>query len=329
MISILSLKTPLGKPIDAIDTVNHNIFRCLSGRVDFMELKTFWQKVLVFRKVKPDYMLGIGVLEEILYLPFKPARTRYVIAWHTVLRVGKTWPVRKILFRRAAFVIAVSDCVAQSVKKHFPSKQIFKILNGVDTEFFNPHKRDRNFLGTTFGLPLNRPVILFVGAMFKRKRPDVFIKLAENVPEASFVLVGRKDKQDFISSAKDLKNFYWMPFASHEEVSKIMASSDIFLFPSIDEPCAAVIVEAMASGLPCVLSDSCGNSELISDGKEGFLVKPQSGELKKFITLIHKLMSDNILRSEMSRNAREKCLSNLNWPRVSEKYFEVFSVFNQ
>lgn len=329
MISILSLKTPLDQPIDAIDTVNHNIFRCLSGQVNFMERKTFWQKVSVLRKIKPDYMLGIGVVEEIFYFPFKPARTKYVIAWHTILRKTITLPVRRILFQRAAFIIAVSDCAARSVKKYFPSKPIFKILNGVDTDFFNPDKRDMNFLGATFGLPRNKPVILFVGAMFQRKRPDVFIKIAKNIPEASFVLVGRKDKQDFISHTKDLKNFYWLPFASHKEVSRIMASSDIFLFPSIDEPCAAVIVEAMASGLPCVLSDSCGNSELIINGKDGFLVKPQSGELEKFAALIRELISDKALHSEITRNAREKCLNSLNWPSVAVKYLGAFNEFNE
>lgn len=329
MISVLSLKTPLGKPTDAIDTVNHNIFRCLSDRIDFIERKTFWQKVSVLQKVRPDYMLGTGVAEEILYLPFKPARTKYVIAWHTILKATRTWLIRKILFQRAEFVISVSDCAAQSVRRYFPSKPIFKILNGVDTEFFNPSKKDRNFLNETFSLPPDDPVVLFVGAMFQRKRPDIFIELARNIPEASFILVGRKDKQDFISSAKDLKNFHWVPFASHEDISKIMASSDVFLFPSVDEPCAVVIVEAMASGLPCVLSDSCGNSELISNGKEGFLVEPRSAELEEFTASIRKLISDKVLHSEMSKNARERCLSGLNWPCVAEKYFEVFNAPNK
>ena len=57
------------------------------------------------------------------------------------------------------------------------------------------------------------------------------------------------------------------------ELAKIYASCDVFFFTSVTETFANVIIEAMASGLPVVSADAGGPSELVRDGKNGYLVK--------------------------------------------------------
>ncbi len=264
-------------------------------------------------------------MSEIFYLPFKPRKTRYVIGWHTLLKKTKAWLVRKILFGRSKAVIAVSDCAAGTVKKYFPGKKVVTILNGVDTEFFNPGKFDREYVGKKFGVDFSKPVVLFVGALFERKRPDVFIEIARRYDNANFVLVGRKDKTDFITPTKGLNRFKWIPFMEREDVAVMMASSDVFLFPSVYEPCAAVIPEAMASGLPVILSRSCGNHELITHEKEGFLIDPGKNEADEFVKYLDALLANSAYMKTIGENARRKCEEELNWSTVSKRYEEVFS----
>lgn len=325
MITILVLKTLTGKATDAVDTVNQNIFnRINSDDIKFIQTKGFLNKIILIHKLKPEFILGIGNIEEVFFALLKPRSVHYVISWHTLLRKTKTWPIRKLLFRLAYFVIAVSECAATTVNNFFPNKKIITVLNGVDVDFFNPNKKNKEYLFKKYNINFNKPIILFVGALFKRKRPDVFISIAKEFNDANFVLIGRKDKEDFLLKSKNIDNFQWIPFMDRNDVAIMMASSDIFLFPSINEPCAAVIPEAMSSGLPVLLSKSCGNKELIDDGKNGFLVDVGDGEVADFLKHLKNLLSNDNFRRDIGKKAQKKCEDELNWLAVSKKYKNIF-----
>lgn len=326
MITIASLKIPSGKPTDAVDTVNHNVFSRLRGQIRFLEPRSFRDIFRLLRRERPDFVLGLASAQEILILPFLPKNTRYVIAWHTLLRRTKAWPIRRRLFSRATFVIAVSECAASSIRKFFPEKNVFPALNGVDPRFFTPGKHNPEYLSKKFKLDFSRPVVLFVGALFHRKRPELFLEISRRVPEANFVLVGRAAEVKLPRILPD--NFRWIPAMSREDVAMLMATSQIFLFPSVNEPCAAVIPEALASGLPVILSKSCGNSELITDNKEGFLVPVGDQEIAAMAEKVRYLIADSGARQAMSGRAREKCLKELNWEVVAKKYLEIFAPLN-
>lgn len=327
MITILSLKAPSGKATDAVDTVNQNIFsRIDKSEVGFLESAGFLKKVRLLRKLKPEYILGIGNIDEILYLPFKPRKTKYIIGWHTLLKKTKTWLIRKTLFNASDFVIAVSECSADSVRKNFPFKNIVSVLNGVDLDFFNPEKADKSYLSEKYDIDFSLPTVLFVGAIYEGKRPDVFVEVSKKFKEANFILIGRKIKKDFHIQTEDLDNLKWIPYMDREDIATMMASSDIFLFPSVIDACPAVVPEALASGLPALLSDRCGNKELIEDGREGFLIEPKEGEIGEFVAHLKDLLTDSPdMLERMSGQARKRCLEELNWKAVSNKYKEIIT----
>lgn len=325
MITILSLKIPSGRATDAVDTVHHNVFSHLEQEVKFIEGKSIWENISLLLRLGPEYALGIGDVREIIYFPFMRGKTRYVIAWHTLLRKTKAWPIRRMLFGRASFIIAVSRCAGETVQKFFPRKKIWSILNGVDTDFFSPLKASRAYIGEKFGVDFEKPLVIFVGALFPRKRPDVFLEVARRYPDAHFVIVGEEAGRDYLSRARGIKNFKHLPFMERGDLAQFMASADIFLFPSIGEPCAAVIPEAMASGLPVILSKSCGNQELVTDGEEGFLVEPSPNEITAFTAHLNQILHNKVLRKRLSHAARRKCLGELHWSSVAKKYLEAFS----
>ena len=325
MITILSLKSPTGRATDAVDTVNRNVFNEINPNdINFVETNGFWSKVVLIRKLKPDFLLGIGNIEEIIFVLLKPNSARYVIAWHTLLKKTKTWLIRRYLFSRTDFVIAVSACAGQTVANFFPHKKVFTAINGVDLNFFNKNKKNNEYLFKKYGINFNKPIVLFVGALFRRKRPDIFISIAKEFKDANFILIGRKSKEDFLSDIYNIDNLTWIPFMDRNDIAIMMASSDIFLFPSINEPCAAVIPEAMSSGLSVILSKSCGNKELIDDEENGFLINVGDDEVVNFLNVLKKLLSDNNLIKNIGQNARKKCEDRLNWPMVANIYKNIF-----
>ena len=81
-----------------------------------------------------------------------------------------------------------------------------------------------------------------------------------------------------------------------------MRLSDIFVLPSPErEGLGIAIIEAMACGLPCILFDSGDVSDILKEGKNGFLVSP--GNIKMFATAIAQLMEDDDLYTKMSKEA--------------------------
>jgi glycosyltransferase involved in cell wall biosynthesis len=158
-----------------------------------------------------------------------------------------------------------------------------------------------------------QPIVSFVGALQARKRPEVFIALAAKFPEAQFVAVGRRDPaHEVLAKAKGLKNFQWVERMPREDIAALLSVSKIFVFPSLNEPAAAVILEAMASGCVPVLSASGGNGEFLDGAADtnaaataaGFLVSNDFHEMDAFAAALRKLLDDRALLEKMSVTAR-------------------------
>lgn len=353
MITILVAKNFTGNPADGIDNVNLAVFGRLKpedvrflvdapdgfsgkGSIEKSGLKSqnrtprFFEKIRLLRKIKPDYLWGNGGLFDILFLIFKPACTRYCIDWHTVLerksnswRVRTPWRLRKFIFNRADLVIAVSEFSAQSVRRYFPNKKVISILNGVDLELFNPDKKDERYLKDKYGIDFPKPIVVFIGTLEPRKRPDIFIELAKRCPMANFVAVGRRvPPHDFLAAAAGLKNFKWIEKMPREDVARLLASSAMFVFPSLNDASAAVILEAMASGCVPIVSRSGGNQEFLKDGESGLVIDLDDGEVEEFAVKIGKILSDEKLRRQMSEASRREAELN-SWDAAAESYFNV------
>lgn len=89
-----------------------------------------------------------------------------------------------------------------------------------------------------------------------------------------------------------------------KDIPALLAASDVFVFPSLQEGLPVAQMEAMAAGLPCVVSDVRGNNDLIAPGEGGFLRPPRDAD--GFTQDIARLLADPALRERMGeRNRRE------------------------
>jgi len=340
MIKTLSLKKLTGNPADGIDNFTLAVFGRLNkdnirffasvykGFKEFGSIEILKESKLFFLlKERPDYLWGIGALRELFYLLFKPNKTKYVINFHTILikkdgpwKVKTPWFLRKLIFSKADLIICPSEFSGQSVKKYFPSKNIVSILNGVDLDLFNPNKKNERYLKEKYQIDFSKPLIVFVGTLQPRKRPDLFIEIAKNYQKANFLMVGRQiPPHDFLGSVKDLKKIQWIEKMSREDIAVLFASSSIFVFPSLNEPSAAVILEAMASGCVPIISKSGGNPEFLKDGESGFLIDVNSTEKENFIKKINLLITDANLLEKISKNARVEAEKH-SWDKTAQEY---------
>ena len=102
------------------------------------------------------------------------------------------------------------------------------------------------------------------------------------------------------------------------ELATAYASADIFVFPSTTDTFGNVILEAQASGLPVVVSDSGGPKELVADKVNGLITR--SHDVEDFTAAIRTLVTNQALRERMAASAA-KSVTDRNWPRAFAKFW--------
>lgn len=333
MVKIFAVKAISGNPYDAMDTTFISIFSRLNpkdfeyltdapqsfaetGSIRVMGLRhknafaRLIEKIIAMRRVKPDWLFGYGSVFDLPFIVFRPRGTKYVINYHSIFMRRSTadWPIRTPLFlrryimRRADVVVAISEFARETIRAEFPRARVELVCSGVDTAFFSPEKRDRETLRAKYGISFARPLIVYVGSLQSRKRPDIFIATARICPQFDFCMVGKGDTA-FLGPAENLPNFKYVERMGREDIARLFASADAFLFPSLHEPFGLVVVEAMACGLPVVVSASGAFPELVHDGVDGLLVPVGADDTGACAAALCALLGDIALREKIAKNA--------------------------
>ena len=161
-------------------------------------------------------------------------------------------------------------------------------------------------------------VILFVGRFIPVKGIPILFEAFERVAaqneDVSLLLVGRGSLEEEMCARREASSarerIFIQPFASQQDLPKFYAVADLFVLPSFYETFGAVVVEAMASGLPVVTTSSVGAAaDLVRDGENGRVVKP--GDSDALASAISQILNNDALRQQMSTCASSR-VSNWN-----------------
>ncbi len=168
----------------------------------------------------------------------------------------------------------------------------------VDRQLFTPARRNGYFKDN------GNLRLLYVGRISQEKNIDLLLKLYAELQnrDKKFTLycVGEGPYlRELKSKTEGLNRFKILGPLFNEELAEAYASADIFVFPSLTDTFGNVVLEAQASGLPCVVMDRGGPKEIIIDGKSGIVAHDEN----EFINAVEKLISDNELRDQMSKYA--------------------------
>ena len=225
----------------------------------------------------------------------------------------------RLVFLRAEKVIAVSDAVADDVVRVgvTPSKMQV-IYNGVDIEEFHPGPSERG----GFGLPADVPMALFVGDIrTSRKNLDTTLLAVQQLPTLHLAVAGETDGSPFPAMSYRLGLERRVHFLGKTSaIPALMRSVDLFVFPSRYEAHPLVVLEAMASGLPCVLASTVGS---VSSFRDCLTVLEDPDDAEGLAALLDILMHDPERRAALGAAARARA-AGLTWDRTVAQYLTAY-----
>ena len=188
------------------------------------------------------------------------------------------------------------------------------ICSGVKLEKFKElGLNEKQNFKKELGIPENSLIVGTVGRLVPVKGPEFMIKAAKYIisiyPRTFFIFTGDGyPKQDLEKKAFELglkENIIFLGW--RDDAAKIISVYDVFVLPSLNEGMGRVLVEAMAFGKPIVASNIGGIPDLVTHGKNGFLVPPKNPrELAKYIQI---LLDDEEKRETMGRAGKEMAMN--------------------
>lgn len=226
-------------------------------------------------------------------------------------------------------IIANSEFVkAQILHRHqVRPEQVEVVFSGADCERFTPAnlRTQRDEVRKKFGIAPEAFVILFVGNDFRRKGLDTIFKaiphLRKFCPRLKVLVVGEdRHENEFFTMAEALGVSREIVFAGHQpDIPQFYAAGDIFVLPSRFDPFSNAVLEAMAAGLPVIVSVTNGARE-VTEGA-GLVVRDTDSETELADKV--KTLLDGNLRMQLGINARKKAEA-LNWDVHMKKIVQIY-----
>jgi glycosyltransferase involved in cell wall biosynthesis len=230
--------------------------------------------------------------------------------------------------KHADELISASAYIAHGVESCFgrPSKMV---PNGVDPSLFMSDHVRRSDTRKELGIPEDAPVLITVSALQGRKGIekvlDVVGHLKQSMPDIRYILCGDgndKDRQAFhakVAALGIVPNVHFM--GNQKDVSGFYNAADLFVFLPEFEGFGIVALEAMASGLPLVVSQGSAFPEILSEGG-GVMVDPDAPA--DIARTIHALLQDRERRLQMGAAGRAVIEKKYSWDAVASQLETIF-----
>ena len=195
----------------------------------------------------------------------------------------------------AAAVIVTTPALEAYVRSRRPRGSVHLIPNGVDTTLFRPTPRP----------PREGAEVLYVGRLSDEKNLGTILDAAAGLERGlrvTFLGDGpARGRLEARAGALGV-NLRVCPVVPHAEVAAIMADADVFVLASFSEGHPKVLLEAMASGVPCVASDCEGNRSLVEEGRTGLLFDPHRPD--ELAGQIRRVLAESGLATTLASTAR-------------------------
>lgn len=205
-------------------------------------------------------------------------------------------------------VTAVSEYLKRETYKKFDIKKEIEVIpNFIDLERFKVSNKTHFKKAIC---PEGEKVVTHVSNFREVKRvPDVistFNEILENGVDAKLLMVGDgPDRQRAENRCRELKICDKVRFlGKQEQVEEVLSISDLFLIPSGSETFGLAALEAMSCGVPVISSNIGGLPEVNIHGETGYLC--ELGDIKSMGNYAIKILKDEALHNEMSKNARKR-----------------------
>ena len=299
----------------------------------------------VFSSKKKRFLSELRRITKIWGSLFRKLKNKNILVVHASIPASNGSMFREIIsaiitrFRKRPFIIHYRCTLPNMVVSKFNFflfKRLNKlstsaiVLNEVSKDFMIRHSKTKVSLIPNFtevdvpgqAKPINNDVnvISYVGGVTKEKGCESIIQTAPFFPNITFILVGEISHD--ISKKQIPKNVQLTGPLPKIQVQNIFQKTDIFLFPGnfVGEGFSNSLVEAMAFGIPCIVSNWAANADMI-ENKGGFVISPNNvGEI---VEAINKLTDYN-LRTEISKWNINKVKNNYSEKIITTLYVQKY-----
>lgn len=294
----------------------------------------------IMQTIKPDitntFILSGGIFGTLAWKKNKYGKL-FVTVNNPVLYDGISL-IKRIVFpnfyrwmsKYASAFLVKSNTVRDEVAKIInDSKPVLSIKNGID---FNKFDKNANYkdIRRSFSIQEDDIVITNVAVLDERKGQnyliEAIVKLRQKYPVHLF-LTGEGEYrvvlEEFVRryKAKDFIHF----LGRRSDINTILNNSNIFVLSSNHEGLPNSLMEAMAMGLPCIATDVGGVRQLITDMKNGIVVRPKSPS--SIVKAIETIIKDNVLKNSIANEAYMTMYREYKQDIVAEDLMKIYSSY--
>lgn len=225
----------------------------------------------------------------------------------------------KFIFGSARQIVAYNRNVRDFLlSRGINEKKILWLTNGIDIEMFRPPAEgERATIRARYGLPPDRPLVLFVGRLVEKKGVQVLLDAKDRTFDLVFAGPGP------IPDGGLVDGVHWLGPLDQARTAELYRCCDLFVFPAIGEIFTLAMQEAMASQLPVITTDDAAYMD--NDLADGLTLCPR--EAHRLNEAIVALLSDSRQRLEMGLRCRQTALRHFNWDAnfssLKDAYAEV------
>jgi glycosyltransferase involved in cell wall biosynthesis len=281
--------------------------------------------IFVEEDVDIAHIHGLNYLTTTQILRYVPPSLPIVLHQHTPF-VEYPFPIQQIEqindrtigkwnLQQADFAFCINSAIEGYVKKLQSDVQTELLMNGVDTEFFNP---DRAQACSPFDCDSSTPVFFTLSRMSQKKGVDILLEAIEQIDQSSvdihFAIAGDGPMRENVEKAsQNSESIEVIGKLSDEELAIHYAAADAFLFTSKGGEAfpTLTMIESYASGTPVIASKLAEDPIGVQNGVNSILVEP--GNAKQLEKAIIELASNEKQLSNMSTQAR----------KTAEEYFSI------
>lgn len=258
----------------------------------------------------------------------------------------------KTAFEGAAAVIAVSAGMRADILRCYPDLdpgKVHVVHNGIDLSGWQRPTDEAATarIARSYGIDPERPAVVFVGRITRQKGLPYLLRAAELLPpEVQLVLcAGAPDTPEILAEVSGLveglrarrDGVVWIEqMLPRDELIAVLASSTVFVCPSVYEPLGIVNLEAMAVGLPVVGTATGGIPEVVDDGVTGWLVPIEQVDdgtgtpvdPERFVADLAGALTEAVSDPERARAwgraARTRVEDHFSWSAIADRTIEVY-----
>jgi glycosyltransferase involved in cell wall biosynthesis len=284
--------------------------------VDVYHSTNFMIPVFMSRKIKVVITIHDLIPWKFPQYTPKAKKTKFLWVFKLLMRLA---------VRRADKIIVVSENTANDLREclDVPSEKISVVYNGISDEFFGPVARVENKENYILFIGRADPYKNLIGLV---KAYDILVK-KYNIKN-KLLVVGEKDLR-YLSAcdlAKELnlegKVIFW-GYADPKDIIEIYSKSCVLVMPSFYEGFGLPAAEAMACGVPVIVSNTPALKEVVGDG--ALIVDPKN--IEEMAETIYKVISDKDFSRKMSEKGRE-CAKKFTIENMARGTVKVYNSFN-